>query len=160
MSLNEDKPVVTAGELLKKLKCILICGAVCKKWKKQSARSRDRFFRLRELTTTEGDYQKDLNSIKTKIKEPLLACNAINQIEANMMFANIDSMIQLSAQLSQEFSVKLAGWDRKTTMIGQTMIRFSKFLLVYSDFFKNFNQTQAKLKELLIENQYVKKIQR
>jgi len=31
-------------------------------------------------------------------------------------------------------------------MIGQTMIRFCKFLLVYSDYFKNFNDTQAKIK--------------
>lgn len=32
------------------------------------------------------------------------------------------------------------------------MIRFSKFLLVYSDFFKNFNETQKKLKQILAEN--------
>jgi len=68
------------------------------------------------------------------------------------MFANIDSMIQLSKQLSEEFNVKFAGWDCRKTMIGQTMIRFSKFLLVYSDFFKNCNETQRKLKQMLKEN--------
>jgi hypothetical protein len=55
------------------------------------------------------------------------------------MFSNIEAMIGLSDQLKEELTVKLEKWDRRTTVIGQNMTRFSKFLLVYADFFKNFN---------------------
>lgn len=67
-------------------------------------------------------------------------------------------MIGLSVQLREELNAKFLAWDRRTTVIGQTMIRFSKFLLVYSDFFKNFNETQKKLKSILAENAEARKI--
>lgn len=65
------------------------------------------------------------------------------------MFSGIDSMISLSAQLREELAVKFETWDRRKTMLGQTMTKFSKFLLVYNEFFKNFNETQKRLKQIL-----------
>ena len=65
------------------------------------------------------------------------------------MFSGIDSMISLSGQLREELAVKFDTWDRRKTMLGQTMIKFSKFLLVYNEFFKNFNETQKRLKQIL-----------
>ena len=53
----------------------------------------------------------------------------------------------------------LAGWNRKSTLIGPTMIRYSKFMLVYSDFFKNKKKTEERLK-LLLENQEVQQIEK
>jgi lipoate-protein ligase A len=76
------------------------------------------------------------------------------------MFSNIEAMIGLSVQLKEELTVKLETWDRKTTVIGQNMTRFSKFLLVYADFFKNFNETQHKLKLLLQTKESVREIER
>lgn len=38
------------------------------------------------------------------------------------------------------------------------MDRYSKFLLVYSDYFKNLNQTQAKIKELKASNVFVRNL--
>lgn len=68
------------------------------------------------------------------------------------MFPNVESMIGLSVQLREDLNAKFQSWDRRKTLIGQTMIRFSKFLLVYSDYFKNFNESQKKLKQILAEN--------
>lgn len=76
------------------------------------------------------------------------------------MFSNIEAMIGLSVQLKEELTVKLETWDRKTTVIGQNMTRFSKFLLVYADFFKNFNETQHKLKLLLQTKESVREIEK
>ncbi len=102
--------------------------------------------------TTEEDYRKDLLSIKERIQQPLLESQCITSNDVAKMFPNVESMIGLSVQLREELQAKFDGWDRRKTMIGQTMIRFSKFLLVYSDYFKNFNETQRRLKQLLAED--------
>ena len=65
------------------------------------------------------------------------------------MFANLESMIGLSTQLQEEIKEKFEKWDPRTTELGMTMIRFSKFLLVYADYFKNLNDSQKKLKDIL-----------
>lgn len=65
------------------------------------------------------------------------------------MFANIEAMIQLSAQLKEELEAKFNKWDRRKTEIGKTMTKFSKFMLVYSDYFKNLASTQAKINTIL-----------
>ena len=48
---------------------------------------------------TEIDYQKDLINIRDNIKKPFIQAGLINEIEASTMFANVEAMIQLSAQL-------------------------------------------------------------
>lgn len=126
-------------ELSAKLKSIVRLGTAVNKWKKLAGKSRDRYYRLRELVTTEEDYRKDLISIKERIQQPLLESQCITANDAAVMFPNVESMIGLSIQLREELNAKFEGWDRRKTLIGQTMIRFSKFLLVYSDYFKNFN---------------------
>ena len=68
------------------------------------------------------------------------------------MFPNIDGMIDLSDQIYQEFSIILKKWERKTTLIGTAMLKFSPFLMIYSDFFKNLNETQTKLKAILAKS--------
>lgn len=40
------------------------------------------------------------------------------------------------------------------------MIKFSQFMLVYSDFFKNYNSTECKLKILVESNEQVKSIEK
>ena len=60
-------------------------------------------------------------------------------------------MIQLSRQLYSDLSGIFGKWERRTSLIGQVMIRYSRFMLVYSDFFKNYQNTQRKLK-LLVQN--------
>jgi hypothetical protein len=129
-----------------------MAGAATVKWKKLATRSRDRYYRLRELVTTEEDYRKDLISIKERIQQPLYESQCISENDVARMFPNVESMIGLSVQLREELNAKFEAWDRRKTMIAQTMIRFSKFLLVYSDYFKNFNETQRRLKVLLAEN--------
>lgn len=135
-----------------KLRSIVMAGAATNKWKKLANRSKDRYYRLRELVTTEEDYRKDLISIKERIQQPLLQSQIIDENDVAKMFPNVESMIGLSVQLREELNAKFQGWDRRKTLIGQTMIRFSKFLLVYSDYFKNFNESQRKLKQILAEN--------
>ena len=51
------------------------------------------------------------------------------------------------------------GWDRHKTMLGATMKKYSKFLLVYSDYFKNLNHTQNVLKNLVKSNPKAKEIE-
>lgn len=67
------------------------------------------------------------------------------------MFPNVLGMIHLSRQIHADMEALLMGWDRRLTLVGPTMIRYSKFMLVYSDFFKNYQATEKKLK-LLREN--------
>ena len=76
------------------------------------------------------------------------------------MFANIESMIQLSTQMQHELGKIFQGWDRHTTLIGAVMKKYSKFLLVYSDYFKNLNQTQNVLKNLVLSNPKAQEIQK
>lgn len=143
-----------------KLRLIVQIGAACKKWKKFAGRSRDRYYRFRELVTTEEDYRKDLISIRDRIRAPLLEKDCISQAEAALMFPGVEAMIGLSLQLGEELGAKLQTWDRRTTTIGQSMIRFSKFLLVYSEFFKNFNESQRRLKELTTNNEKARDIEK
>lgn len=67
-------------------------------------------------------------------------------------------MIGLSAELRKELDQKLASWNRHTTLIGHTMKKYAKFLLVYSDYFKNLSSTQLRLKDLLSTRESVKEI--
>jgi hypothetical protein len=48
---------------------------------------------------TEIDYQRDLITIRDNIKKPFIEAGLINESEGNTMFANVEAMIQLSAQL-------------------------------------------------------------
>ena len=61
-----------AKEVSAKLRSIVRLGTAVNKWKKLAGRSRDRYYRLRELVTTEEDYRKDLISIKERIQQPLV----------------------------------------------------------------------------------------
>lgn len=65
------------------------------------------------------------------------------------MFPNVNGMIILSKQIYEDMNALLMDWNRRTTLIAPTMIRYSKFMLVYSDFFKNYQHTEKKLKNLL-----------
>ena len=65
------------------------------------------------------------------------------------MFPNLDGMIILSKQIYEDMNALLVDWNRNTTLIAPTMIKYSKFMLVYSDFFKNHQNTEKKLKNLL-----------
>ena len=124
------------------LKLILGIGSSLKKWKKVAGKSKDRYNRLKELVMTEKDYHDDLVTLRDKVKKELQAANLINNQQANNMFPNLDGMIDLSSQIYQEFSIILDKWERKTPCIGHSMIKFSRFLMIYSDFFKNLNDTQ------------------
>lgn len=64
-----------------------------------AGRTKDRYYRLRELVTTEEDYRKDLISIKDKIMQPLLESQCITENDVARMFPNVESMIGLSVQL-------------------------------------------------------------
>ena len=65
------------------------------------------------------------------------------------MFPNIQGMIHLSHQLYADLTNIFSIWERKTTLIGQTMLRYARFMLVYSDFFKNYQNTERKIKMLV-----------
>lgn len=74
------------------------------------------------------------------------------------MFPNIDGMIDLSQQIHIALKEVLAGWNRKTTLIGDTMCKFSRFFIIYSDFFKNLYETQQKLKKILSTSEQARSI--
>ena len=128
-------------------------GASIKKWqevaKRWTRKSKDRYYRLRELTETEATYLAVLKTIHEKMELPLKDSGAISEEEQREMFPNIEGMIQLSSQIYTDLSQIFSSWNRHITMIGQTMIRYSRFMLVYSDFFKNYNNTERKLKLLV-----------
>ena len=75
------------------------------------------------------------------------------------MFAGIESMVQLSTEMKHELGDIFKVWDRHKTMIGATMKKYSKFMLVYSDYFKNLNQTQNTLNNLVKSNPKAKEIE-
>lgn len=68
------------------------------------------------------------------------------------MFPNIEGMIDLSGQIHDELKAILQGWNRSTTILGTPMIKYSRFLMIYSDFFKNLVETQTKLRDILAKN--------
>jgi hypothetical protein len=74
------------------------------------------------------------------------------------MFPNLDGMIELSKELHRDLKVVFSHWNRKTTQIGSIMCRFASFFKIYSDFFKNFNDTQQKLKKILSTSEQAKLI--
>ncbi len=47
----------------------------------------------------------------------------------------------------------LANWNRNTTLIATSMIQYSKFMLIYADFFKNYNASVKKINLLLNTNE-------
>lgn len=93
-------------------------GAAITKWAKLAGKSKNRYYRLKELVTTEGDYLNDLIVIRDHIKKPLRDQELISESEEKKMFANIEAMIGLSAQLREELDKKLVAWNRHSTMIG------------------------------------------
>jgi hypothetical protein len=42
----------------------------------------------------------------------------------------------------------MESWNSRTTKVGEYMAVYAQFLLVYSDYFKNLNETQRRMKEL------------
>jgi hypothetical protein len=142
------------------LKALIKTGAAVKKWKKIAGKSKDRLNRLKELVITEKDYQSDLITIRDRIMKELQAAGLITSQEAKWMFPNIDGMIDLSAQIYQEFKELLNHWQRRTTIIGLPMIKYSRFLILYSDFFKNLTETQNKLKALLAKHDKARRIEK
>jgi hypothetical protein len=52
----------------------------------------------------------------------------------------------------------LGPWNRRTTLIGPEMITVARFMIVYSEYFKRYGDTQRKLKLLVENNEQVKKI--
>lgn len=57
-------------------------------------------------------------------------------------------------------SIIQAKWNRRETLIAPNMIKYSQFMLVYSDFFKNYQTTEKKLKLLVDNNEIAQKIER
>ena len=40
-----------------------------------------------------------------------------------------------------ELSDIFSNWERRTTLLGKIMTKYSRFMLVYTDFFKNYQST-------------------
>lgn len=76
------------------------------------------------------------------------------------MFPNIEGMIDLSGQIHDELKAILQNWNRSTTILGTPMIKFSRFLMIYSDFFKNLVDTQSKLRDILAKNEKARQIEK
>lgn len=80
---------------------------------------------------------------------PLRECGAISELQEQELFPNIKGMIDLSSQLLSDVTKLRDEWSPHTTLIGQTMIRYSKFLQIYSEFFRSYQRTLARLIGLL-----------
>lgn len=57
--------------------------------------------------------------------------------------------MDLSSQLLADVTALKDNWSPHKTMLGNIMIRYSKFLQIYSEFFRSYLRTQARLAELL-----------
>jgi hypothetical protein len=80
---------------------------------------------------------------------PLRECGVTSEEDEKELFPNIQGMINLSSQLLTDVTALKDAWNSHTTLIGQTMIRYSKFLQIYSEFFRSYRRTLARLEELL-----------
>lgn len=127
-------------------------GLAVARWKKFMNKSKNRYYRIQELYTTENDYRNDLIIIRDHIGRPLREQQLISQNEERSMFGSIESMIQLSTQMISELEDIYQNWDRHSTLLGAIMKKYSKFLLVYSDYFKNLTTTQNTLRNLVKTN--------
>ncbi len=122
---------------------------VVSRWRKHTRVSKTRYNRLCELVSTEADYNRNLQLIQQKIQAPLRNCGAISELEEQELFPNIQGMINLSSQLLNDVTILRDSWSPHTTLIGQTMIRYSKFLQIYSELFKSYQRTSKRLMGLL-----------
>jgi hypothetical protein len=124
-------------------------AGVLARWRKRVKESRVRYLCLCELVTTEADYNRDLRLIQEKMQVPLRECRAISEQEEQELFPNIQGMINLSSQLLTDVTALRDNWSPHNTLIGQTMIRYSKFLQIYSEFFRSYRRTLERLEGLL-----------
>lgn len=78
----------------------------------------NRYYRLKELITTEEDYYNDLKTLQEKIKIPLIQTKIISSHIAKQMFTDLENMMLLSKEIKSGLTQKLEEWDSKTTLIG------------------------------------------
>ena len=90
-------------------------------------------------------------TLNTKVKKKFEEAQIITLEESKKMFANLDGMINLSNQMYTEFKCILEGWNRRKTLIGHSMAKYSRFLIIYNEYLVNLAQTQSKIKRLLEE---------
>lgn len=58
-------------------------------------------------------------------------------------------MINLSEQLLMDITKLKDSWNPLTTVVGPTMLRYSKFLQIYAEFFRTYERTRKWLFNLL-----------
>jgi hypothetical protein len=71
---NKSSIIIESAEdaCLERLNILLKTNAALSKWKKLASSSTNRYYRLKELITTEEDYYNDLKTLHEKIKMPLI----------------------------------------------------------------------------------------
>lgn len=68
--------------------------------------------------------------------------------EDRVMFPNLDAMLKLSRELLAEIKKFLANWNPHKTVIGNTLINFHKYFIIYREYCNNFYKAQKILKSL------------
>ena len=139
--VNQSKKYLTPNVILHfKIKKML------KTWKKMAKKSKHRLNILKEWAFTEEGYIRDLHLIMEQIQKPLNEKKLITDEEDRILFPNINSIIKLSEEMLGEIKNMIKNWDPRKTMIGETLINFHKYFIIYRDYCNNFMKGQQIIK--------------
>ena len=72
----------------------------------------------------------------------------ITEEEDRILFPNLDSIIRLSKEMLAQINLFIAEWHPHKTKIGEAIINFHKYFLIYRDYCNNFMKGQQIIKRV------------
>lgn len=120
----------------------------------EEAARRKRRETARELFTTEENYVRSLNETISIWKLPMKAKSIVTDAELNVVFSNIDSLLQVNTVLLHEVKVRIENWNDMTTKIGDVFVKNALYLKSYKQFHQTYNDAQAIIAGLAKKKSY------
>eukprot|EP01133_Synstelium_polycarpum_P001168 gene1168-1339_t len=122
---------------------------------RQRIRARDNAYRERiaqELTKTEVEYLARLTFLRDKVLKDLREAISkgspiISEEEIRAIFSELEAIINTNTLLLQELNSRVNDWN-PDTLIGDIFLKFSKFLMIYSQYSLNYEVSMEVLNEV------------
>ncbi|EGG14394.1 pleckstrin domain-containing protein [Cavenderia fasciculata] len=130
------------------LKAVIKIQRATRRWlerNRQRVRERDNAYRERitqEITKTEVEYLNRLIYLRDQPLKDLREAIAkgspiISEEEIRAIFSELESIIAYNTQLLNELQVRCKHW-KQDTLIGDIFVKFSRFLMIYSQYCINY----------------------
>jgi hypothetical protein len=83
-----------------------------------------------------------------KIQKPFKEQNLIDDEEDRILFPNLGSMKKLSEELLKNLNNFIENWHPHNTMIGEVVINYHKYFIIYREYCNNFMKGQVIVKDI------------